>query len=181
MALTAKQDRFVEEYLVDLNATQAAIRAGYSAKTAEWIGPQLLGKTHVAKAVSDAMEVRSKRVHVTQDRIIIELARIAFSDARQVMRWGPDGVELIDSDSLSDDAAALVSEVAQTVTRAGGSIKAKVHDKLKALEMLGRHLGMFKDRTELTGPDGEPLRPPTLILFGEGAAPKTLNPEELGW
>jgi phage terminase small subunit len=147
--MTPKQERFVQEYLIDLNATQAAIRAGYSAKTANEQGTQLLAK--LSNEVSAALAEQSARANVTAERVIRELARIAFSDPRKVFRWGPNGVELLPSDELTEDEAAAVAEVSETTTKHGGSIKAKLHDKNKALELLGRHLGMFSDRVELSG------------------------------
>ena len=77
--LTAKQDRFVEEYLVDLNATQAALRAGYSEKTARSIGAENLSKPDIEKAIADALETRRLRTEITQDRVLEELARIGFA------------------------------------------------------------------------------------------------------
>ena len=156
--LTPKQQRFVEEYLIDLNATQAAIRAGYSAKTAEWIGPQLLGKSHVAAALAERMKDRVKRTEVTQDMVIAELVKIAFGDQRRVMTWGPSGVKLRESTELTGDEAAIVSEVSESVTAAGGSLKLKTHDKVGALKLLGEHLGMFKQHIELTGKNGGPVQ-----------------------
>lgn len=79
MSLTPKQARFVEEYLIDLNATQAAIRAGYSKKTAGQIGDQNLKKLHISKSIQEAQAKRSERTEITQDRVLQELARIAFS------------------------------------------------------------------------------------------------------
>lgn len=78
MALTEKQKRFCDEYLIDLNATQAAIRAGYSVKNADKIGSELLGKTRVSETISRKIAERSKRTGINQDRVIQELARIAF-------------------------------------------------------------------------------------------------------
>ncbi|HQN14164.1 MAG TPA: terminase small subunit, partial [Quisquiliibacterium sp.] len=88
---------------------------------------------------------------VTADRVISELARIAFGNQRAVMRWGAGGVTLRESSELTDDEAALVSEVAETVSAAGGGLKLKTHDKVKALELLGKHLGMFVDKVEHSG------------------------------
>lgn len=81
VALTPKQQRFVEEYLVDLNATQAAIRAGYSEKNAGKIGPELLGKTGVSAAIQAAKRRLSERTEITAERILLELAKIGFADA----------------------------------------------------------------------------------------------------
>jgi phage terminase small subunit len=166
MALTAKQQTFVEEYLVDLNATQAAIRAGYSAKTAEQQGPRLLGNVEVQAAVQAAMAARSERTEITQDMVLRELAKIGFADIRRAVIWRAnvtgmvqedDGterlavtneVQLVDSDKLDDQTAGAVAEVSQT---AQGGLKIKLHDKQAALVNIGRHLGMFKDKVEHSG------------------------------
>ena len=147
--MTPKQQRFVEEYLIDLNATQASIRAGYSAKNADKIGPELLGKTGVAEAIQAALALRSRRTEITQDRVLRELARIAFLDPRKVFNWGPNGVTLLSSDTLSDDDAAAIYEVSESITESGGAIRGKAYDKQKALELLGRHLGMFTDKIDM--------------------------------
>jgi phage terminase small subunit len=148
--LTPKQRRFVEEYLIDLNATQAAVRAGYSEKTAYTIGQKLTKKDEAINAAIDAaLAERSARTGVTADRILKELARIAFSDPRAVFSWGPGGVSLRDSGELTDDEAAIVAEVSETRSENGGSVKARLCDKVKALELLGRHLGMFTDKLQV--------------------------------
>lgn len=162
--LTPKQQRFVEEYLVDLNATQAAIRAGYSPKTANEQGARLLVNVSVQAAIQEAMKSREQRTEVTQDRVVKELSKIAFGDPRNVMTWGPSGVKLKASTELTDDEAAFVSEVSETTTEHGGSLKLKTNDKLKALELLGRHLGMFKEKVEVTGKDGGPVESQTVIV-----------------
>jgi phage terminase small subunit len=156
--LTPKQRRFVEEYLIDLNATQAAIRAGYSEKRANAIGYDLLTKTDIENAIHAAKEKRSERTGVTADRVVKELARIAFVDTRQIFTWGPGGVNLRPSDELDDDEAAIVAEVTETRSEnGGGSIKVKRFDKLKALELLGKHLGMYVDKREISGREGAPI------------------------
>lgn len=146
--LTPKQTAFVAEYLVDLNATQAAIRAGYSVKSAARIGVELLNKTQVREAIAANQAKRAQRVEITADRVVSELAKIAFADPRDLMEWGPDGVKLKDSADLTEEQAASVAEVSETTTKDGGSLKLKKHDKVKALELLGRHMGMFKDKVE---------------------------------
>ena len=156
--MTPKQSLFIQEYLIDLNATQAAIRAGYSAKTAKSIGQRLLTYVDVKKTIDKALSERGKRTEITQDRILRELARIAFADPRSIAEWGNGTMTLKDSSSLSDDDAVAVSEVSQTITDGKASIKAKMYDKQKALELLGRHFGMFVDRKEITGKDGGPVR-----------------------
>ena len=154
--LTPKQQRFVEEYLVDLNATAAAARAGY--KEANKQGPRLLVNVGVAAAVQKAKDARSNRTEITADRVLKELGRIAFLDPRKVMKWGPDGVTFLDSDGLTDDEARCVAEASETVTESGGSIKVKLLDKLRALELIGKHLGMWVERHEHGGPGGGPVQ-----------------------
>ena len=156
--LTPKQQRFVAEYLIDMNATQAAIRAGYSEKTAQEIGAQNLSKLMVATAIAEAQAARSERTEITQDRVLKEYARIAFSDMRAFAKWGPDGVSLIESDQLPEDAALCVAEVTETTTQHGGSIKFKLHDKRAALDSLAKHLGMFQTEDDTSKqPDFVPL------------------------
>lgn len=162
--LTLKQKRFVAEYLIDLNATQAAIRAGYSSKNADKIGSELLGKTRVAEAIQKALARRAAKVEVTQERVVEELARVAFGDLRGVSTWGPDGVSLKPSDELTDEQSAAISEVVETVTKDGGSVRIKRHDKVKALELLGRHLGMFVDKLDHTSSDGSMSPTPVIDL-----------------
>lgn len=158
MALTAKQQRFVDEYLIDLNATQAAIRAGYSKKTANEQGSRLLANVSVSSAVAESMKSRSNRTGITQDMVLKELAKIGFSDIRKVVRWGETmvrmvdgdeecaedmvpyhGLALIDSSEIDDDTAGAIAEVSQGKE----GLKVKLHDKKGALVDIGRHLGMF--------------------------------------
>lgn len=170
--LTPKQARFVDEFMIDLNATQAAKRAGYSEFTADVQGPRLLGNVGVAAAIAARQAAIAQKLGVTQERIVAELAKIAFADIRKAVSWGrspidttsenasPNGlgiypVELVSSDKIDDDTAAAVSEVSLTQT----GIKIKMHDKKSALVDLGKHLGMFKERIEHTGKDGAPLVP----------------------
>lgn len=161
--LTPKQAQFVQEYLIDLNATQAAIRAGYSAKTAEWQGPQLLGKSHVAKAIQDAMRRREARTEITQDRVLKEVARLAFLDVRKA--FNSDG-SLKPLHELDDDTAAAIAGLDVTeMTGLGDSLsvlkKIKLSDKKGALELLMRHMGMLNDKVKLQGDAENPL---TMLL-----------------
>jgi len=146
--LNDRQRLFVAEYLLDLNATQAAIRAGYSPKTAGRTGHENLKKPEIAAAIQEAFEARLERLEVSAERVVLEYARLAFSDLRQVVSWNEYGVSLRDSGSLSDEAAAAVQQVTETITRLeeGGTTirrQVKLHDKLGALRDLGRHLGLF--------------------------------------
>ena len=145
MTLTPKQQRFCEEYIVDLNATQAAIRSGYSEKTACAIGLENLGKPMIQALIQEAMYIRSQRTEITADMVVRELALIGFADMADYSAWSKDGVSLIDSKELPAGASRAVAEVSQTVTKDGGTVKFKLHDKKAALELLGRHLNMFGD------------------------------------
>lgn len=148
--LSPKQLRFVEEYLVDLNATQAAIRAGYSPRSAELQGFRLIRNDKLAALIAAAKEARSIRTKITQDHVLTELARIGFSQMSRYMAWSPDGVSIRASEELTEDEVAAVAEVKETVTENGRTISLKMHDKLGALRDLGRHLGLFKDKADVT-------------------------------
>ena len=145
MKLTAKQKRFVDEYLVDFNATQAAIRAGYKANTAHVIGAENLRKPKIAEEIARRQKDLQRRTEVTQERVVKELARIAFADASVVC--------VTDFDNLTEDQRAAIQGIKPT--NFGWEIK--LCDKLKALELLGRHIGMFNDKLSLSGTDGGPL------------------------
>lgn len=162
MKLNEKQRRFVDEYLIDLNATQAAIRSGYSEKTAGSQAFDLLKKPEIQQAIAERMKEREKRTEITQDRVLAELAKIGFADIRRAVEWGPsvmvvdeetgetavsNGVALVPSENIDDDTAASICEISQT----SAGIKVKLHDKRAALVDIGRHLGMFKDRIEHSG------------------------------
>ena len=101
--LTARQARFVEEYLVDLNATQAARRAGYSAKRCDVIGYENLLKPDVRGAIEAAQRERSARTGITADRVVREIAKLALSNLTDVMTWDESGATLIPSAQLSPE------------------------------------------------------------------------------
>ncbi len=143
--LTPKQERFCEEYLVDLNATQAAIRAGYSVKTAYRIGAELLQKTSVSKRISELRSEQSKRTGITADKIIAELAAIAFTDRTEIAKVGKNGsVRLTPTENLSDDVKKVISGIKEG--KFGTEVSS--YDKVKALELLGKHLGIFDKKDE---------------------------------
>ena len=154
-ALSDRQRKFVSEYLIHLNATKAAMRAGYSPRSAADIGHALLRRHEaVMSAIAAAMAERERRTQVTADRIVTELARIAFADIRSFADWGKDGVvDLRPLAELSADDAAAVAEV-YGPGKAGGRPKLKLHDKRAALELLARHMGLVGTRRP-----SPPLRP----------------------
>ncbi|WP_455616631.1 terminase small subunit [Eisenbergiella sp.] len=146
--MTKKQKRFIEEYLVDLNATQAAIRAGYSPDTAKSIGNENLTKPDIRAHIDKAMAERSKRTGINADRVVQELAKIALVNAIDVI--DPKTATIKDG-ALPEDTAAIQSVKVKTFGEDGLEREIKMADKIKALELLGKHLGMFKDKIELSG------------------------------
>jgi phage terminase small subunit len=143
--LSPKQKLFVDEYLVDLNATQAAIRAGYSLKTVRMIGCENLTKPNIQAKIQEALKAREHRTEITQDRVLKEYAKVAFLDPKQF--FSADG-NLIDIHKLPDDVAACIAGM--DITTGGDdesptkTYKIKIADKLKALQDVGKHLGMFE-------------------------------------
>ena len=109
--MNARAEMFVNEYLKDLNATQAAIRAGYSPKTARSIGAENLTKPDIAAAIEKAMGERAMRCELTADMVVQELKKIAFSNMSDLARWNASGVEVKDSSELSSFVVAAVHEV----------------------------------------------------------------------
>lgn len=146
--MTKKQKLFVEEYLIDLNATQAAIRAGYSPETAGSIGNENLKKPEIRARIDKAMANRSKRTGVNADRVVQELAKIAFVNAMDVI---DQKTATVKEGASPDDTAAILSVKIKTFGEDGLEREIKMADKIKALELLGKHLGMFKDKVELSG------------------------------
>lgn len=167
--LTDKQQRFVDEYLIDLNATQAAIRAGYSTKYADREGYKLVENSRVSEAISRKMAARSRRTGVNQDRVVIELAKIAFVNIS----------DLVDTDTATilptarkEDLACIESvKYKQMPTKSGDmgvEREVKIASKLKALELLGKHLGMWSDKFNVTVEKSEKLDDIIAQLGGEG-------------
>ena len=143
--MTPKQERFVEEYLVDLNATQAAIRAGYSEQTARQIGAQNLSKLVIQQAIEAAQNKRSERVELTQDEVVRDLRELRdICMGRKPVRI----TEVVKNAQLGEVTAREVEVYALEPTGAG-----------KALDLLGKHLGMFVDKVEDVTPT-----PPKIVV-----------------
>ena len=148
--LTDKQKRFVEEYLIDLNATQAAIRAGY--KRTEYTDTnanKILENTRVAEEIEKQMAERSKRTGINQDRVIQELAKIAFVNAADVIDVDTATVR---PDAKPEDLACIASVKVKRTTKGKNVIEereVRFYDKKDSLVQLGKHLGMFKDKAQL--------------------------------
>ncbi len=165
-----KQDKikiFAKEYLVDLNATQAAIRAGYSSKTAMQQGQRLLTRPDVQASIQAAMDKRARKTEITADKVLTELAKIGFSEVTDFLQVRTERI-LVDrdpetgepiseikqivllqnTDQIPPDKLAAIAEIKQAKD---GSISFKLHDKKGALDSIGKHLGMFTERVEHTG------------------------------
>lgn len=144
--LTAKQTKFIDEYLVDLNATQAAIRAGYSRRTARTIAADLLANVYIKAALKVAQDDLARRTGITQEMVIAELKEIAFSRIGDFIEWGPDGI-VLKSSGLDADQSAPVADI--SMKGAAGGVRVRLYDKLRALELLGKHLGLFSHSDEV--------------------------------
>jgi phage terminase small subunit len=131
--MTDKQTRFVEEYLKDTNATQAAIRAGYSAKRADEYGRQLLGKTGVREAIDKGLSEKSKRCQLDADWVLMNLKQVV----ERCMQTEP---------VLNRDGEPT------------GEYRFDSRGAARGLELIGKHIGMFRDKLELTGKDGGPIQ-----------------------
>lgn len=149
--LTPKQALFVREYLVDLNATQAAIRAGYSKKTAASQAERLLRNVEIASAVQAHMDKRAGAIEISATRVLQEIAKLAFFDPRKLLNsdGSPKPIQ-----ELDDETAMAVAGI-DIVTKGNDDLgyadilKIKLADKSKNLELLGRHLKLFTDKVEL--------------------------------
>lgn len=160
MSMTEKQAAFVESYLIDFNGKRAAIAAGYSSATAEQAASRLLRHVEVAAEIERRRNLLQIRSGVTTEMVIAELAKLGFSDIKQVVEWRnitatafdehgepmevPEvGVSIRDSDEIDEKVSAAISEVSRSKD---GTIKIKMHDKLGALVKIGQHLGMFRQQ-----------------------------------
>jgi len=142
--LSKQDERFCQEYIIDLNGAQSWIRAGHKVDehTARTMASRKLTKVDIQERIQQLMDERAKRTELTADKVIAELARVAFNVMTDYAEWGPDGVNLKKHSELTQDQAAAVESVKESV-QSGVSIK--LYDKLKALELLGKHLSLFTD------------------------------------
>lgn len=179
MALNARQTTFVQEYLVDMNATQAAVRAGYSERTAYSQGQRLLKNVEVAAAIEKGRAERTERTKITMDAVIDELAKIGFANMADYMKAGSNGDPYLDFSGLTRDQAAALAEVtvedyldgrgedAREVRR----VKFKLSDKRRALVDIGKHLGGFSTRQTNLNIDLSTLSDEQLARLAAGEDP----------
>lgn len=167
--LTDRQRLFVEEYLVDRNATAAAIRAGYSRNRADSAGHRLKNLPRVREAIAAAQAERLRQVGLSRERVLEELARIAFADIRDFLTWDADGVRLRPMDALTAEQAACVAEIVESGGKTGKGLRVKLHGKLAALAALARLLGTEERR--------EDARPKQIIVMTAVPEPDPPPPE----
>ena len=141
--LTPRREAFCREFMLDNCATQAAVRAAYAKATAKQQGSRLLTNADIQDRIAELRAERSERTNIAADDVVRELARIGFGDLRDLVTWGPDGVRLKPSGELAPAAAALV----ESVSEGPHGIRIKTKPAVRALELLGRHVGMFVDRS----------------------------------
>lgn len=170
-SLTAKQAAFVREYLIDLNATKAAKRAGYSAKTAHAVGHENLNKPEIAAAIAKAQKERSEKTAITAQWVLERLADEATADLADILNdegglkpvnewpliWRQGLVAGIDIEELFEGQGEDREQV-------GYVKKVKLSDRIKRIELIGKHVGVqaFRDQAALMNPDGTPLQPPVI-------------------
>ncbi|OQC75271.1 MAG: Terminase small subunit [Spirochaetes bacterium ADurb.Bin001] len=149
LGLNPMQKLFVDEYLIDLNAAQAAMRAGYSPDNAGFQGHCLITNPKIKLAISIAKAKRARRVGITQDRVIQELAKIAFLNPIDMIN--PSNVTLKSKASRDDTAAISSLRVKRFLTKGGNGVEreVKMYDKIRALELLGKHMGIFNDKLSI--------------------------------
>ena len=155
-SLTDKQERFVEEYLVDLNASAAAVRAGYAEGSAGVSGCRLLKEYKIQRLIAEKRKSVAEYAEVSVVRILEEYRRIAFADLRDVVQVRDGQVYITDTDALTPEQAASLSEISQTKD----GIRVKIFDKQRALDSMAKHLGMFIEQHQV-----ETIGPPPVIQF----------------
>ena len=142
--MTPRRQKFVSEFMADFNATQAARRAGYRARSAPRYGKYLLRQAEVAAAIEARMDAVESTLRVDADRVLAELAAIAFSDMRRYARIEDGKLALVPSGVLLPGEGAAIAFVAPAGPRQGGRIR--LHDKVRALRALMKHLGLDNER-----------------------------------
>lgn len=151
-SLTGKQEQFCQEYLIDLNATRSAVRAGYPARSASVTGCRLLINAKVHARITELRKEIGERCRVNQDRIIEEYSKLAFTNLEDVMDWADGDLKLRNGDDISASAHGAISEVIRTETPTGIiTLRVKLMDKKGALDSLAKYFGMITDKLEHSG------------------------------
>jgi phage terminase small subunit len=170
--LNARQAAFVTEFLKCLNASEAARAAGYSVKTSGQIGERLLKNVEIAAAIAAGRKERAERTKIDADRVLRELASIAFLDVGTA--FNADG-SLKPVAEMDEGARRAISDMSETSNERGTARRIKFADKLRALDLLGRHLGLWDDKLTLKGDQQNPLT--ALIMSVQGSSIKPVEKE----
>lgn len=152
----ARHERFAQELAKGKTADEAYETAGFKANRGN--ATRLKANESIESRVRELLEGAAERAEITVARVLEELAKVGFANAGDYFAWGPYGITVKDQDTLTPEQQAAVAEVSQTISDKGGTIRVKLHDKLGALEKIGKHLGMFVDKHEVTGKDGGPIQ-----------------------
>lgn len=155
--LTLKEQLFVKHYVKTRNATESAKLAGYSEDTAGVIGSENLKKPYIQDAVNKQIRMIEEKVDISTEMIISELKKVAMANITEIASWKDGSVSFTPSEDLDEDATASIQEVSSQATEFGQNMKVKLYDKIRALELLGKHLKMFSEKVEVSGPDGKPI------------------------
>ncbi|MDE2165634.1 MAG: terminase small subunit [Alphaproteobacteria bacterium] len=140
--LNVRQQKFVEQFLLTGIGREAAIRAGYSAKGATESACRLRRLPYIAEAIRQGRAAEARRAQVARERVLLELARVAFADIGDVLDWtGADDITLRPKDQISPHHRAAIAELA--APREGAGLRVKLHSKSRAIDALARHLGVF--------------------------------------
>ena len=168
MTLSAKKTRFIEEYLVDLNASAAILRAGYQSKNPDVDGYKLLVNPSIQKELQKAMDERSKRTGITADRVLKEIASIADDDISNYLDFRTEKVQVGIEDNipiyeyktiadLKDSRTINTKNISEISIGKDGQFKFKLYCRDEALVNLGKHLKLFTEKLEIGNPDGKPF------------------------
>ena len=147
--LTPKQRQFINEYLVDFNATKAAARAGYSAKTAYSQGQRLLKNVEIQEALVQRRQEIFDANDLTPEKVVAELVKVAFASMSTYTSWGPLGVKLVASNELPEGAAAAVAEVTESISEKSYNLRFKLHDKAASLDKILKYLQWKQETVDL--------------------------------
>lgn len=148
--MNVKQKAFVDEYMKDFNGTQACIRAGYSPKGARQTGSKLLAHTNINAEVERRKEALRRENSVTVEKIIKQLALIAFTPITSFMTWSGGAVDLKNSDDIPLELHSVIEQIEESANPTAHNIKLRFSNRMKAIELLGKHFGMFTDKIEIT-------------------------------
>ena len=155
---------FAQEYAVDLNATRAAVRAGYAKRGAAVTGSRLIRKPNVEYWIAEAQELKARSRNITVERVLEEYRRIAFAQTTDMVTLKGGWVQISDTDSLTTEQKSAISQIRQ---KKDGELEVRFYDKQKALDSLAKYLGLFSDKNTGQNPG---VQPQINIVFGEAPA-----------